>query len=132
MKLEQKLLIQYKTSQELKKQLNRTSVLKKRLLKYKIDLENEIILKSQEAKKAEYKKFKMYQSLMKENNGIIVRFENEKSNRFMDPNLINEINELKLKLEETAYKAKSSFEEWDYLKKQMGTPTMEDLYAKIT
>lgn len=130
MDLKQKLISEYKKTQNIKKQIFELEKQHKLNLSYKKDLEREIVSKQQKIKKATYKKFKEYQLHLEQQKGISIKYEDVPKNKLNDPNLIEELDLLKNQLEETTYKADSSYDEWNYLKKAMDTPSMEEIYAK--
>ncbi|WP_339021366.1 hypothetical protein [Spiroplasma endosymbiont of Atherix ibis] len=43
---------------------------------------------------------------------------------------LEELDDLKNQLKEITYKSDSSYNEWNYLKKSMDTPSMEEIYVK--
>lgn len=132
MDLQQKLISEYKKTQNLKKQILELEKEHKLNLAYKIDLEKELVAKQQEIKKETYRKFKEYQTRLEQQKGISIKYEDVPKNKLIDPKLEKELNNLKDQLEKTSYKAGASYDEWNYLKKAMDTPSMEEIYAKDT
>lgn len=93
-------------------------------------MKKEIVAKQQQIKKQTYKKFVEYQLYLEQQKGISIKYEDAPKNKLVNSTLLEELNLLKNQLEETAYKADSSYDEWNYLKKSMDTPSMEEIYAK--
>ncbi|AGR41259.1 hypothetical protein [Spiroplasma taiwanense] len=130
MDLQQKWISEYKKTQNLKKQILELEKKHGLNLAYKNDLEKEVIAKQQEIKKETNRKFKEYQLHLEQQKGISIKYEDVQQSKLINSNLLEELDTLKNQLEETTHKANSSYDKWNYLKKAMDTPSMEEIYAK--